>query len=211
MKSVGMILKHAREKKKISIEQLSDRTKIRPEYIRAIEADNFTQFPSEVAIRGFISLYASVVGIEANSALAVYRRDQHPDDTASSRISRSFFVIGKTRIVHWTVWTVLSGMVLGFSLYGIIIIRNIRQAPPLTVHAPVDGSEVVSPFVVRGVTLTDAVVEVDGEAVGITQDGEFAKELDLAEGPHVISVRAKGRNGKENFQQLTVTVDAQKE
>jgi cytoskeletal protein RodZ len=211
MKSVGMILKHAREKKKISIEQLSDATKIRPEYIRAIEADNFIDFPSEVAIRGFISLYASLVEIEASSALAVYRRDQQHDDSSTSRISRSFFIIGKKRILHWTVWTVLAGMVLGFSLYGIIIIKNIRQAPSLEVHAPADDSHVVSPFVVRGVTLTDAVVEVDGEAVGVTQDGEFAKELDLAEGPHVISVRAKGRNGKENFQQLTVTVDAQKE
>ncbi|MEP7166823.1 MAG: helix-turn-helix domain-containing protein [Candidatus Woesebacteria bacterium] len=210
MKSVGMILKHGREKAKISLEQLADRTKIQPEYVQAIEADDFTNFPSEVAIRGFITLYAKTVGIEVSSALAVYRRDQHGDEESqSSRVSKNFFVIGKKRIQHWTVWTVLLGLVLGFSLYGIVIVRNIRQAPSLSVNSPQNDAHVVSPFVVKGITLTDAVVEIDGEAVGVTQDGEFAKELDLAQGPHVISIRAKGRNGKENFQERTITVDPQ--
>ncbi len=211
MKSVGTILKHSREKRKISIEELMATTKIPREYIEAIEHDEFERLPSEVATRGFITLYASTVGVAEQSALAVYRRDKNTGERdTTSRLSRRFFVMGKKRLFSGFLWVLIGGMALGFTLYGLVILHNLRQAPPLTIRIPENQAHVVSPFIVRGQTLTDAVVEVDGEAVGVTQDGEFAKELDLAPGPHVITVRAKGRNGKENFEQRTITVDPQK-
>ena len=75
MKSVGDTLKRARERQGLSVAQVAEQSSIALSYIDAIEQDQFTLLPSYVAAVGFVSSYATVIGLDANAVLALLRRD----------------------------------------------------------------------------------------------------------------------------------------
>jgi len=62
--SLGSELKAARLSAKISLEDISKRTKIPPKYLEAIEGNDFEVFSSHTYAKGFIRAYAKVVGLD---------------------------------------------------------------------------------------------------------------------------------------------------
>ncbi|MEO5968689.1 MAG: helix-turn-helix domain-containing protein [Bdellovibrionia bacterium] len=68
----GPFLKKIREAYKISIEELSNTTKISKTYLHAIEADNFTKLPAPVYVRGFITQIAKVLKLVPERVVPVY-------------------------------------------------------------------------------------------------------------------------------------------
>jgi len=73
MASVGATLKKIREKKKISLDQITQETKIAKKYLLAIESDNYTIFPGETYIIGFIRNYARALGLEPSEIINQYK------------------------------------------------------------------------------------------------------------------------------------------
>lgn len=75
MKTVGVILKESRQNQGIPLERAAEGTKIRSEFLRALEEDNFSRLPSFACARGFIKNYAEFLNLPADSLLAVFKRD----------------------------------------------------------------------------------------------------------------------------------------
>jgi cytoskeletal protein RodZ len=67
---IGQQLRQAREARSLSLEQVSQATHIRINYLKAMEAGDFEDLPSPVQARGFLRAYASYLGLEASSLLA---------------------------------------------------------------------------------------------------------------------------------------------
>lgn len=61
---IGSELKAARESRKITLEAVSQRTKIPLKYLEALEENRFDVFPSHTYAKGFIRAYAKVVGMD---------------------------------------------------------------------------------------------------------------------------------------------------
>jgi hypothetical protein len=64
MESIGQILKAARERRQISINDMVVATKMTSTFVKAIEADDFDALVAPVYARGFIKLYAGCVGLD---------------------------------------------------------------------------------------------------------------------------------------------------
>lgn len=62
-KHIGEQLKEIREGRGISLDEIALKTRIRPEYIQAIEAGDEESIPSKVQLRGFLRLIASELGV----------------------------------------------------------------------------------------------------------------------------------------------------
>ncbi len=73
MTSVGTILKKEREKRKLSLNNISEETKIGIKYLKAIEADDYTIFPGETYIVGFIRNYARALGLDPLEIVSLYK------------------------------------------------------------------------------------------------------------------------------------------
>lgn len=73
MASVGNYLKKEREKRKISLDELSQRTKIGMKYLKAIEVDDYTIFPGETYIIGFIRNYARALTLNQLEVVNMYK------------------------------------------------------------------------------------------------------------------------------------------
>jgi len=61
--SIGLRLKRARESRNLSVEQVVKATRIRAQYIDAMEADRPDDLPSPAAVRGFLRVYSEYLGL----------------------------------------------------------------------------------------------------------------------------------------------------
>ena len=68
--SIGQVLKHEREERRLSLEEVSSTTRIPRRALESLEEDRFEDLPSGVFVRGFIKAYASAVDIDAGEVLA---------------------------------------------------------------------------------------------------------------------------------------------
>jgi cytoskeleton protein RodZ len=72
MGSFGNKFRKARESKKLSLDDISNVTKISSRMLKAIEDENFDQLPGGVFNKGFIRAYAKHVGLNADDAVSEY-------------------------------------------------------------------------------------------------------------------------------------------
>jgi cytoskeleton protein RodZ len=76
--SVGSEIKKARELKKITLETVSQRTRIPLKYLEAIEEDQFDVFASHAYAKGFIRAYAKVVGADPAALTSQFKSQVEP-------------------------------------------------------------------------------------------------------------------------------------
>ena len=73
MKSLGEALRIAREGKDLDFDQVSKDTKISIRYLNALENENFSDFPGETYITGFLRNYGAYLELDVQELLALYR------------------------------------------------------------------------------------------------------------------------------------------
>ena len=67
---VGQKLEEARKRKGVSLREVSESTKIRGDYLSAIESGNYEINLPEVYLRGFVRLYAKFLGLDQDAMVA---------------------------------------------------------------------------------------------------------------------------------------------
>lgn len=158
MASIGQSLRKARENRGISLEEVSKATKIRTEYLVALEGDDFERLPNNVFSRGFVRAYAEVVGLDPEAAVAasaVERKargtegEQAPDVLAElnrlipdkvspteQRFRRRWLLVAAGAIVGVCVFGVVSWLIVSRGSRDPIARASapvIREAAPLPV------------------------------------------------------------------------------
>lgn len=68
----GAFLKKVREYKNVSIERMSDLTKLSKTYINSIENEHFERKPADVFLRGFVYQYAKSLRLDPEAAAQSY-------------------------------------------------------------------------------------------------------------------------------------------
>lgn len=61
--SLGEYLQEARKTNGLTLEQAAEKTRILPEYLKALEENNYARLPDEVFAKGFVRAYARVLGL----------------------------------------------------------------------------------------------------------------------------------------------------
>lgn len=70
---LGVLLQNAREQHGLSIDDISNRLRLSPRQIKALESDDFAALPEAMITRGFIRNYARLLGLDAEPLLQAYR------------------------------------------------------------------------------------------------------------------------------------------
>jgi len=73
MKTIGEVLKSAREERGISIEQAVHETNISREFIEALENESFDKFPAETYLIGFLKNYSAFLELDSDKTVGLYR------------------------------------------------------------------------------------------------------------------------------------------
>ena len=75
MKTTGQLLKDAREKKNISINEVALATKINAKALLAMESGDPDGLPPRTFLRGFVRAYAGFLGLDVQQILSVYQEE----------------------------------------------------------------------------------------------------------------------------------------
>ena len=70
--TVGETLSEARYRAGLSVDELSERTRIRGTVIRCIEADDYAACGGDLYVRGYVRAIAGAVGIDAQPLIREY-------------------------------------------------------------------------------------------------------------------------------------------
>jgi cytoskeletal protein RodZ len=73
VESLGEKLRAAREARNLSFDQVSGNTNIAARYLEALEAENFSGFPGEPYIIGFLRNYGAFLDLDVQKLLSLYR------------------------------------------------------------------------------------------------------------------------------------------
>ncbi len=196
MRTIGDILKSARIKKRYSLKKVERETKIKKEFVEAIEGGNWTALPELPVVAGFVKSLASFLGIDVKTAYATLKRDYPPQRLS---INPKPDVGGK---FTWTPkYTFLVGiLIIVLALFGYLGFQFIRfnSPPALEVVNPPDNFITTSNKVdVSGKTDSDATVRLNNQLVLVGDDGVFSGQVEIFEGTSEIEIKAISRSGKE--------------
>jgi len=86
MDTPGKLLKTEREKKEKSLEELAKSLKIRQDYLKAIEDEDYGHIPSDVFTKGYIRAYADALGLDSSHILNLYKKQVVPTLREQSRV-----------------------------------------------------------------------------------------------------------------------------
>ncbi len=70
----GARLRRLRLSRGMELEEIAGVTKINPNYLRCLEEERFADLPAAVYVRGFVTSFASCVGLDARRVAASYMR-----------------------------------------------------------------------------------------------------------------------------------------
>lgn len=91
MLELGTLLREERERKGLSLEELSERIKLAPRTLAFIESGTKSELPHAVYVKGFVKSYAMILGLdpeELGAIVDVAYKDELEEDMAESVLSR---------------------------------------------------------------------------------------------------------------------------
>lgn len=74
--NIGYYLRRTREVREISLEEISNKTKISKRFLEAIEEGRWEILPGEVFIIGFIRAYSKVLGLNPDEIVEKYKQER---------------------------------------------------------------------------------------------------------------------------------------
>ncbi len=84
MPTVAEQLRTARERQKLSIEDVVEMTKLRRDHVRALESGDYSQFFAPVYIRGFTRSYAAILKLDTARLLAALQKELNQKGIANA-------------------------------------------------------------------------------------------------------------------------------
>lgn len=199
MISIGQQFVEERQKKGLSISEVARATKIREEFLCAIEKGDYKKLPSSAYAYGFVRNYAKFLGLPVDRSLAIFRRefddkktfdvlprglsDPKKYNVSKVKFGRSAILIG-----------FLAVLVLGFLLFQY---RSALFNPSLKINYPTENATINSLTIeVRGKTDPDTTLTIGNEVVSIDDNGNFKKQITVFPGSTSINFRVENKFGK---------------
>ncbi len=155
MSTVSETLRHAREAKHLTVQQVVEITKIRTDHLLALEQGNFDVFSAPVYIRGFVRSYSTLLKLNVPEMMAALEAElgqtrkfaEPPPLTDRPRGLLDFLMLQLSK-VDWRKGLIGLGaaVVILAAAAGYWALRHYRTADPLkgakpaTYQAPRDSS-----------------------------------------------------------------------
>jgi cytoskeletal protein RodZ len=115
--TLGEALKRRREQRGIQLNQIAEATRIGVRFLRAIEDNDFRSLPGGLFTRSFIRTYARYVGLDENTAIALYY--QQTGDAQEKKYELSTEAIrAKVRSSQWANAVILLALLAVVAIGG---------------------------------------------------------------------------------------------
>ncbi len=165
---VGPALRKARQARGVSIAEASRDTRIRPEFLRALEDEEFDRLLGDVYVRGALRSYATYLAVPADRVLQRYARavgEMEPTPPGPPPAADPVVGAPRRRDNHVLVGMLAAVFVVLAVSFGILSPRASAPAPASAVGQPTAhaAGRGISLSVSTSTQPVDVSVRVDGE------------------------------------------------
>ncbi len=206
---IGAQFQEERKNQNLSIEEVSRATKIRTEFLNAIERGDYKKLPSPAYAHGFVRNYAKFLGLPVERSLAIFRREFDEKKnvevlprglTNSSDFTLPRFKIGKSAVLVGAVFLIIAGFL--FYQY-----RAALFDPNLDVDFPRENQTLSSLNVeILGKTDPNGILMVENEQVTINSDGSFKKQVTVFPGSTSLTFQVENKFGRTTTLTRTINI-----
>lgn len=205
--TVGWKLRRARRKQKISIEKAEEKTKVRGKYLKAIEADDWKEFPNRIYVLGFVRRYSEFLGLDADKILSEFK--QQFDDFTVSRPSETFAqknleepkIIITPKLIYAVLGALAVATIIGYMIFAV---NKFSKPPVIDITSPTEDVSKAKDIVIEGKTTSSTIIEINGQNANVEDDGSFTQKVQLEPGVNIFEIKAKSRLGKEKAKILRI-------
>ncbi len=221
--TLGDMLKSARLRKRVSVRQAEEATRIRAKWLLALESDAWEQLPSEVYGRGYLFQYSDYLGMARKVVEDQYERErkvlmqrcERAREASGLAVAPSvrtpkFYIT--TRLLSYTFSATIVLVIGGYLVWQV---NRFSSVPLLEIAQPVTASDgalagvvvLDDSVVVTGQTTVGATISINAQSVMVDGSGLFRQEIELARGENLIHITATNRSGA--IRQEILRVEAQ--
>ncbi len=206
MKTAGDLLKEKRLLKELSLDDVSKKTKIKTEFLEAIENSDYAVLPSSTFAKGFLRNYATFLYLNPDTMVAMFRRD-FTQNARGEIIPRGLVEPVSSKPRFFTVSLILSTIAI-VAFVGFLGIQLLSwwSLPKIKLTQPQNNDTYGEKVTFKGAADSDATVKVNGQLVILDQSGQFTLDLVFPGGTHSVLVEATNRQGKSTLVERTFTV-----
>jgi cytoskeletal protein RodZ len=208
MLRAGQKLKEERLKKKLSLDDVEKGTKIKKNFLTAIEKSEYNKLPSSSYAHGFVRNYAEFLGLPVQEILALFRREF--DERRVYKVLPESMVRGpevpKRKFRINTKILLVLGVLMLLASFILYQFRYAFLNPPLYIENPAENARTTQDVTVSGTSDPNATVTVNNEPVTVDMGGAFTKRISLFPGKTTIIVKARSTFGKETVLQRNIEV-----
>jgi len=198
-KTLSEFLKEKRQSKNLSLEKLSDLTKIQIFSLEALENGQFEKLPPSVYRSGIFKRLAKYLGVDEKEIAEMYNNETRVIEAsvdykniAEPKKENFRFVLTPRKFI------IALSMVLSVSLFAYLWYQfDFLIGPPnLAINLKEDLITKDETFALIGKTDSRVDLTVNGENVYVSPDGNFSKDVLLASGINSIEVKVINSFGK---------------
>jgi cytoskeletal protein RodZ len=205
----GERLRQARSFLNLSLEEASNKTKIKQEYLLAIENENYDLLPSGLYAKNFIKTYSLFLKLDPKEILKKspfnqFKQTFKEDNPFSKKIlaAKNFLVFPK---IARNILLIL--IILACFLYLSIYLFKSREAPSLIIFEPTNNISVEEQALkISGQTDIKAEVKINGVLVNKDEQGFFSIDINLRKGINRIIIESSKKNSKKNIIERQILV-----
>jgi len=206
MKTAGELLKEKRLLKELSLDTVALKTKIKVEYLEAIENSQYKLLPSATFAKGFLRNYATFLRLNPDTMVAMFRRD-FTQNAKGEIMPRGLVEPVGNKPRFFSVSLILTG-IAATAFLGFLIVQLISwwSLPKLKVTQPQNGETYGEKVTFKGTAENDTTVKVGGQLVILDQNSQFTLDLIFPAGTHSVIIEATSRRGQSTLVERTFTV-----
>lgn len=194
---VGDKLKEERIRRELSLQDVSEATKIRVNFLEHIEAGEYEKLPSVTFAQGFVRNYVSYLGLPEKETMAVFRREFDEEKVfrvLPQGMAREDFPLKRIKVSQFFLIGGIFILLVGFLLFQY---KDAILSPSLTITSPSENQVYQTTTIeVSGKTNPDNIVFVNTFPVSVKEDGTFRKIISLFQGKNSVVIKVVNRFNK---------------
>lgn len=206
---IGAQFREERKRQNLTIEEIAKATKIREEFLNAIESGEYKKLPGASYAYGFVRNYAKFLGLPVERSLAIFRREfdekKSIEILPNGLLKQGEYQLPKVRIGRSTILVTLILIIIASFLF--FQYRSAFFNPNLDVQEPQENQKINSlSLIVEGETDPNSTLIIEEEQVSVDSNGKFRKEITVFPGTTTIHFQVENRFGRKTIVERKINV-----
>lgn len=216
--TLGKFLAKKRIEKGLSLEKVSQETKILNSYLKAIEEDNYSILPPPAYLRAIVKKYAQYLKLNTEEVLNLLKETNHRDWVSGKKdlLPQNRFALPQFKLIvflrNFSVRLLKYLFLLIIIFYLLYEISFLVFPPKIILYQPKeDFSTTEKEIILKGKVIRAKSILLKNQPLTLDKEGNFSYPFILNPGLNQIELKATNHLGKETILIRNINYIAQEE